>query len=322
MTLLEDASDAFAAPHNSHPPAPNPGPVPNGFPWIGREILRPSRPAGGRRGGIGLWVMSSIALLAGWFVFHALVLTAVQERSTQSRLYAQFRQQLAEETAPLGAAIPRGSPVALLSSGRGMHNEVVVEGTMSAQLTSGPGHLSGTPLPGQTGVSVLFGRSVTYGAPFGQVSAMTVGDPIKVVTGQGSFVYRVTAVRGPGSPLPEPLKSGQSRLTLVTSDSSGWPGGWGGHVIYVDLLLAKGKVYPSSAASVAMTSDSLPMRGDSADLASVVFWLQALLVVAVGGAWAWSRWTPRQAWMAGLPLLLAVLWGATGAIELLLPNLV
>lgn len=270
-----------------------------------------------RAGGTGLWVMSSITFLAGWFLLHAFVLTMVQERNTQSRLYADFRQQLAEETAPLGGVIPQGSPVALLSSGRGIHNEVVIEGTTSAQLTSGPGHLSGTPLPGQSGVSVLFGRSVTYGAPFGKVAAMKVGDAIKVVTGQGSFGYRVTDVRRPGSPVPGPLQSGQSRLTLITSSSA-----WGGHVIYVDALLVRGKVYPSSAASVALGSSSLPMRSDTADLANLVFWLQALLLASVGVAWAWSRWSPWQAWIAGLPLVLAALWGATGAVELLMPNLV
>ena len=296
-------------------------------PWrSGRERIRhggPSTPDGARgpQDGTGLWAMSAIAFLAIWFLFHALVLTTVQEKSTQSRLYAQLRQELAEDTAPLGGVVAPGTPVALLSSGRGIHNEVVVEGTTSAQLTSGPGHLSGTQLPGQSGVSVLFGRSVTYGAPFGQIAGMKVGDPIKVVTGEGSFVYRVTAVRRPGAPLPAPLGAGQSRLTLVTS-SAAWPGGWNAHVIYVDAILVKGTVQPPSAPSVSLGSSSLPMGCDASHLANLVFWLQALLLVSVALAWAWSRWTRWQAWVAGLPLVVAALWGATGAVDLLLPNLV
>lgn len=265
----------------------------------------------------GLWATASFTFLAVWFLIHALVLTTVQEKSTQSRLYAQFRQELAEETAPLGGAVRPGSPVALLSSGRGIHNEVVVEGTTSAQLTSGPGHLRGTPLPGQSGVSVVFGRSFTYGAPFGQVNTMKVGDLIDVVTGQGSFEYRVTAVRHPGSPVPKPLRSGQSRLTLVTSSAA-----WGGHVIYADALLVKGTVQPSAAAAASLSTGSLPMRSDTSGLTNLVFWLQALLIVLIGASWAWSRWSPWQVWIAAVPLLLAVLWGATGAVELLLPNLI
>ena len=57
--------------------------------------------------------------------------------------------------------------MAMLNAPSGhMHNLVVVEGTTSQSLVHGPGHISDTPLPGQTGNPVILGRSVTYGAPF------------------------------------------------------------------------------------------------------------------------------------------------------------
>ena len=43
---------------------------------------------------------------------------------------------------------------------------VVVEGTTPGEPDAGPGHLRDTPLPGQAGVSVVFGRRATFGAPF------------------------------------------------------------------------------------------------------------------------------------------------------------
>ena len=47
----------------------------------------------------------------------------------------------------------------------GIANMVVVEGTSPENLTLGPGHLRDTPLPGQAGISVVFGRRATFGAP-------------------------------------------------------------------------------------------------------------------------------------------------------------
>jgi len=50
--------------------------------------------------------------------------------------------------------------VALLSiPAIGISAMVVVEGTTPENLTLGPGHLRDTPLPGQAGISVIFGSS-------------------------------------------------------------------------------------------------------------------------------------------------------------------
>jgi sortase A len=38
--------------------------------------------------------------------------------------------------------------------------------------------------------------------------------------------------------------------------------------------------------------------------------------------WARARWGTGQAWLIGLPLMLAVLWGSSGNVLMLLPNLV
>ena len=217
-----------------------------------------------------------LAVLAVWFLLYGLLLSGVEQHVMQSRLYDEFRLQLASETAPLAEPVQAGSPVAIINApSAGIYNLIVVEGTTSRLLMSGPGHLSDTPLPGQAGWSVILGRSVTFGAPFGRITQMTVGDVVTVTTGEGIFRYRVEDVRLPGRPLPPTLDAGGSRLTLVTSASAGWRSGWAPtHTVYVDALLA-GKSQPVPAGVPATVSPaSLPMHNDPSASVAFIFWLE------------------------------------------------
>ena len=95
-----------------------------------------------------------LAVLAVWFLLYGLVLSGMEQHVSQFRLYDEFRVQLASETAPLAEPVQVGSPVAMIDAPSiGIHNLIVVEGTTSRLLMSGPGHLSDTPLPGQAGTS-------------------------------------------------------------------------------------------------------------------------------------------------------------------------
>ncbi len=67
----------------------------------------------------------------------------------------------------------------------------VVEGVRRRDLKKGPGHLSGSPLPGQPGNSVLSGHRTTYGAPFGDLNDLAPGDRIEVETAVGIHIYEV-----------------------------------------------------------------------------------------------------------------------------------
>jgi sortase A len=272
-----------------------------------------------------LWTLAALSGLAVWALLHAFVLTSLEERGSQKRLYAQFREQLGNATAPQGGSIKPGSPVALVDAGiDGLRRLVVIEGTTAGQLTRGPGHLSDTPLPGQPGVSVIFGRSVTYGAPFRSLSRMQAGETITVTTGQGVFEYRVDRVRRPGDLLPPPLPANGSGLMLVTSAADGWRSGWApDHMIYLDATLTGGEVKPAPThRPTAVSKSALAMQGETGVLVLVVFWLQGVLLVSVGLAWARIRWGRWQTLVTGLPLALAVLWGASGAAVRLLPNLI
>ena len=56
----------------------------------------------------------------------------------------------------------------------------------------GPGHYTGTPLPGQVGNAAIAGHRTTYGHPFYNLDSVKVGDPIVLTTLQGIFVYDAT----------------------------------------------------------------------------------------------------------------------------------
>jgi sortase A len=125
----------------------------------------PAPSAGSIVGGLGIGV-SLLALLVLGFAGFLYFLSGVQEARQQTTMYATLRGQLGQATAPLNSPKP-GTPMAILSiPAIGLYNEVVVQGTSPENLELGPGHLRDTPLPGETGVSVLYGRRATFGAPF------------------------------------------------------------------------------------------------------------------------------------------------------------
>lgn len=256
----------------------------------------------------------ALGLLAAWVLGIALVGTRLTERAAQARLYATFRAELAAETAPLGGVIAAGSPVAMLDSpALRLHHVIVVEGTAASQLADGPGHRPDSPLPGQAGWAVVYGRSLTFGAPFRAIAAAPVGSALTVTTGQGVFVYRVTGVRrGADTANFAPTTA---MLTMVTSTTSG-------SAVYVDTVLAKGKPQPApSGRPTTIAASDVAMRGDSTQLTPLVLWLEAVVAAAFASVWAVRRWGRWQTWVVATPIVMTAMWGATGALLRLLPNL-
>lgn len=268
-------------------------------------------------------VTLSISALAAWLALYGLVLSGLQAERTNSVLYAQLRENLSAATTPIGGSIKPGTPVALLqASSAGLANEVIVEGTDPGNLKSGPGHRRDTPLPGQAGVSVIYGRSLTFGAPFAHLSRLAKGDRISVITGQGRFTYAVDGLRHVGDPVPPPLPANGSRLLLETTSGAGLSFG-PAKTVYVDATLVSASVVPTPPGRpTAVPYAEQAMHGDTSALLPLLLWLQALVVAAVAITWASMRWGRWQAWALGVPVLLAVLWGASSSAVMLLPNLI
>ncbi len=274
--------------------------------------------------GMGLVLRSSLTLsaLVLGFVVYLLLLAPLQQARTQTVLYSQLRESLATAITPIQGLIEPGTPIAVLQIPGISLDQVVVEGTASGDLQAGPGHRRNTALPGQQGVSLLYGRSSTYGAVFSRITRLQSGDPITVVTGQGKFTYAVAQVRRDGDPLPPALKQGGSRLTLVTSENTRGGGRLSpGSTVYVDAVLLQGDAQPSGQRPSIIPSYEQALQGDTGALVPVVLWLQVLVLISGIASWATRRWGPWQTWMVALPTVVLATWQLYSAAARLLPNL-
>ncbi len=273
---------------------------------------------------LALWALVTLCLLIAWGLFYLLAVSALQQARHQHVLYSNFREQLAAATAPVGGAIKIGAPVALLQGPRGLlHDEVVVEGTSATNLQAGPGHVRSTPLPGQAGTTLLYGRATGFGGPFGNLSKLRAGDIITVVTGQGTFRYRVDDIRHAGDRTLPP------RPPAVTADV-------GQHLRcrreqclvlherhHVDSTL-QGIVAPSPAGrptAILPSERLLAVEAGPLTLMTLILWLQAFLLVGVATTWSAKRWGRAQTWLIAVPIVAAMLWGLTSTAARVLPNL-
>ena len=154
------------------------------------------------------------------FLVYEFAFTGFRESRSQRALLPVFEQRLATGTfGDPTAPVPNG-PVALLQiASIGMH-QIVVQGSSPSDLKQGPGHMPGSPLPGEFGNSVILGHNRLYGGPFGGIDSLHKGDTIIAVTGQGRFRYDVekvvTVAPGDKDVIGAAL---ESRMTLVTSES-------------------------------------------------------------------------------------------------------
>ena len=104
------------------------------------------------------------------FIVTVTLIGELQFSRDQKTMYDNFRGALANATAPVsqltatGGLVPLGTPMALLKFPSVTNQTfVVVEGTTSDVLMAGPGHRRDTVLPGQGGLSVIFGRRALFG---------------------------------------------------------------------------------------------------------------------------------------------------------------
>lgn len=265
---------------------------------------------------------AALALIALWLLVFGLVISSLQHYHSQSVVYSKFRQELAEETAPLGGVISPGQPVALIDfPAAGMKGEVVVEGTSSGILEKGPGHLRNTPLPGQLGISDIMGRAKLFGGPFHAITSAKRGDPITITTSEGTSQYVVDRVVSGGGQIPD-VAPGAGQLRLITAQSSGWRSGWApSHAVYVVAnLVSKPFVDPGGRLAAVPSSDGA-MKGDTGALYLLVLWLPVLVAGGAGAVWAYDKWGLWQTWLVGVPVILAGLWGVSESALQLLPNL-
>jgi sortase A len=268
----------------------------------------------------------SALFLSLTLLLQLVVVSRLQHSASQDRAFDRFRADLAKGTAPIGPTdnegreLRAGTPVAYLEIPAIGVKEVIGESTSPSVLFSGPGHRRDTPLPGQVGTSIVYGRRAAFGGPFARINELSEGDIITVTTGQGEFRFKVRGVRREGDPVPEPLEPGTGRLLLATAAGLPFlPDG----VLRVDADLDGEAVGgPARVISVAeLPAEEQIMGDDARTLWALALWLQALLAVALAAVWAWHRWGRAQAWIVFLPPLLLVGLLASDEAARLLPNL-
>jgi sortase A len=239
-------------------------------------------------------------------------LSGIQEARAQTTMYATLSGELANALGPTGPVTP-GTPVAVLTiPAIGMRNVVVVEGTSPENLMLGPGHVRDTPLPGQGGVSEIYGRRATFGAPFGRIPQLSLGDTIKVATGLGTSTYKVVALGSSSRLVQNPAAN---QLILLTAGSAAVPT----YFTYVDADLTS-SVQPQPGGLPAIYPDETALSGDDGALVTALLWALALVGVSAAGTFAVTRWSPWLVYLTAAPIALAVLWNLYQSLAALLPN--
>lgn len=298
-----------------------------GEPGGGEEEREPAaEPA--RPDRLGMWVagvsLTVLGALFLGFLADVWVIGSLRHNRDQQVEYAAFRYALANASAPVGPldldgkVVAIGTPVALLEIPELGLRQVVEEGTSSEVLMSGPGHLPGTVLPGQAGISVIMARRVLYGGPFHYLDQLQLKDTFTVTTGQAVSTYRVIDVRRANDPLPPDLQVNQGRLTLMTAGGTAFIPS---DILRVDAeLISKVQPTPARLFDVNPPNESA-LAGEPSAWMPLVLWAQALVLAAIGLTWARLRWGARQAWLVGIPTLAFLGLAVANEVARLLPNL-
>jgi sortase A len=282
-------------------------------------------------------VLVTVGLLILLFVAYQLWGTGIYEARAQSDLESQFDRELARQnsqspttttsgttstTAPL--ALPStpaaGDPVGVIKIDEIGVDKVVVEGTTVPDLRKAPGHYEGSPLPGQLGNAAIAGHRTTYGAPFGDLDQLALGDTISIQTLTGTWRYELTrdpfVVSPTQTEVLDPVP-GEATLTLTTCNPK---------YSASERLIVQARLDQDGPPAL-QAPDTQPklvldtgLSGGSESRAPVFLW--GLIAAVVGGLW-WllfhrhPRWT---AWVAGAIPFLVALFVFYSYLERVLPN--
>ena len=286
-----------------------------------------------------------VGLLILLFVAYQLWGTGIYEARAQSDLKSQFNRDLARRgsqttttssgatstTAPTGPlalspAPADGDPIGVIKIDKIGVDKVVVEGTSVPDLRKGPGHYTGSPLPGQLGNAAIAGHRTTYGAPFGDLDQLARGDKISVRTLTGTWDYVLVddpfAVKPDQTEVLDPTidpATGQplATLTLTTCEPK---------YQATERLIVKAQLSDTNQQKPLPAPDRTKLvlgtglSGGDESRAPVLIW--GLIAAAVGALWwllfhRYPRWTT---WFAGVIPFLVVLFVFYTYLERVLPN--
>ncbi|HEY6273214.1 MAG TPA: class D sortase [Terriglobales bacterium] len=136
---------------------------------------------------------------------------------TQRQLEASWQSQAnasGGDGRSLAAAVTAGKPLTRLMVPKINLEAIVLEGSDRQQLIAGPGHITDTAMPGETGNAVITAHRDTF---FRHIFELEKGDEITVQRDGRTFRYRVTSKRiVPPTDLSVLRPTTDAQLTLIT----------------------------------------------------------------------------------------------------------
>jgi LPXTG-site transpeptidase (sortase) family protein len=262
-------------------------------------------------------VVRRFAVVIFVLAFGSLMFNQILGPLVHNRAATALEQRLASDlvngVAPVSNPIAVGSPIGLVEVPNRDIRAVVVEGSKAEQLAQASGHLIGSALPGQPGVSAILGRSQTYGAEFKNLDQLIVGDEVVVTTGQGVHTYEVIDITVRSARDAAAFQGEGHMLILATVvDSS-------------DRLVVRATltspVFPAGQATDHQTSlDELGLAGDSSSWSSLALWMLIAALLAAGFPIIVNQVGRRVGWLVVAPIAMWVALEVWTAISLMSPS--
>ena len=264
------------------------------------------------------WSAGAFGLIILAFAFNVYIISGISHDRAQRLLYAEFRDDLKNGTAPVDSPVDSGTPIAILKIPKLDIDEVVVEGTSSRNLQRGVGHLRSSSFPGQYGTSVVIGRRTAFGGVFGSIGSLESGDEIEVTSAQGITTYVVVGKEKFAGEDAAAFAPGGNAIRLVTSASTFGTS----QRLSVLALAKKGTAFPVGlkGASTPVSLDELGANLNHQNAGSLLVWTQIFLLVLLGSIWVVNRWGLRSAWPMVSPVLLVVALVASNQAIGILPS--
>jgi LPXTG-site transpeptidase (sortase) family protein len=262
-------------------------------------------------------VVRRFAIVIFMLAFGSLMFNQILGPLVHDRAATALEQRLASDlvngVAPVSNPIAVGVPIGLIEVLNRDVRAVVIEGSKAEQLAQASGHLIGSALPGQPGVSAILGRSKTYGAEFKNLDQLIVGDEVVVTTGQGVHTYEVIDITVRSARDTAAFQGEGHMLILATVvDSS-------------DRLVVRATltspVFPAGQATDHQTTlDELGLAGDSSSWSDLALWMLIAALLAAGFPIIVNQVGRRVGWLVVTPIAMWVALEVWTAISLMSPS--
>jgi LPXTG-site transpeptidase (sortase) family protein len=262
-------------------------------------------------------VVRRFAIVIFMLAFGSLMFNQILGPLVHDRAATALEQRLASDlvngVAPVSNPIALGVPIGLIDVPNREVRAVVIEGSKAEQLAQASGHLIGSALPGQPGVSAILGRSQTYGAEFKNLDQLIVGDEVVVTTGQGVHTYEVIDITVRSARDAAAFQGEGHMLILATVVNSS------------DRLVVRATltspVFPAGEATDHQTSlDELGLAGDSSSWSDLALWMLIAALLAAGFPVIVNQVGRRVGWLVVAPIAMWVALEVWTAISLMSPS--